>query len=370
MQALVCRRELDQRGPSGVLSFLAGTGPIGDAITAFDWSETTIGRPEEWPDTLKTTVALTLSSQFPNCIFWGENLISIPNAAYLPLAGNKPNVVGHPVSEVWPEVWSDLDDIARRAMAGEATFIEDMPLTIDRGNGMEEAFFTFCYSPIRDVAGNVHGVLDTVVETTGKVRAEQKLRIANLELGHRIKNALTVFQAIANQSFAGDIPRDEVRQRLQQRLVAMGAAHDLLLNEEGEQAQVGEIVMRAVRPVLMRPESVVVAGPMVALNPRQALSLALAVHELATNALKYGALSEPEGQVHIKWEITGGAEPAFRFVWRECDGPPVSPPLRRGFGSRLVERVLASDFRGKAVLDFAADGVRFTLEAPVQGALA
>lgn len=353
-----------------MLSFLAGGGPMGDAITRFDWSSSPLGLPQDWPPTLKTTVALALSSQFPKCIFWGEDLISIPNAAYMPLAGAKPHVIGHSVREVWAEAWEELEGIAQRAMQGEATFIEDMPLMISRGHGMEEAFFTFCYSPIRDVHGKVHGVLDTVVETTGKVRAEQKLRLANQELGHRIKNALTVFQAIANQSFAGDIPREEVRLRLQQRLVAMGAAHDLLLGEEGEQAQVGEIVMRAVRPVLMRPESVVVAGPMVALNARQALSLALAVHELATNALKYGALSVPEGQVHIKWEITGGADPAFRFHWQECDGPPVTAPARRGFGSRLVERVLASDFRGKAVLDFAGDGVRFTLEAPVQGALA
>lgn len=342
---------------------------MGEAIARHNWSDTSIGPPQDWPPTLKTTVALTLSSQFPKCIFWGQDLISIPNAAYLPLAGDKPNVIGGSVRQVWAEAWAELEGIAQSAMQGEATFIEDMPLMVNRGKGMEEAFFTFCYSPIRDVDGTVHGVLDTVVETTGKVRAEQKLRIANQELGHRIKNALTVFQAIANQSFAGDIPREEVRQRLQQRLVAMGAAHDLLLNEEGEQAQVGEIVMRAVRPVLMRPESVVVAGPMVALNSRQALSLALAAHELATNALKYGALSEPDGRVHIKWEITGGADPVFRFHWQECDGPPVTPPARRGFGSRLVERVLASDFRGKALLDFAPGGVRFTLEAPVHGAL-
>ena len=334
---------------------------MGDAIVERDWSASPLGEPQTWPTTLKTTVSLALASHFPKCIVWGSDMISLPNSAFVPIFGKKPHALGRPFKEVWAEVWDELEPMVARALAGEATFVEDFPLSIERGDGPEDAYFTFCYSPIRDEWGKVVGFLDTVFETTGKVRAERQLRVANEELGHRIKNALTVFQAIASQSFAGDLPREEVRKRLQERLSALGAAHDLLLKGEGDEARVGEVVARAMRPLLQHPESVSIGGPLLALSGRQALSLALAVHELATNSVKYGALTVPTGRVDASWEQ---GPDGFRFVWRESGGPIVSVPERRGFGSRLVERVLAADFRGTATIDFAPEGVCFTLSAP------
>jgi two-component sensor histidine kinase len=340
---------------------------MAETLARWDWNDSPIGAPEHWPPLLKTTVGLTLPSHFPNCVFWGPELVMIPNAAYMPLAGDK-DVIGRPVPDAWAEVWPDIQPIAEKALAGEASFLEDMPLTIDRGNGPEQAYFTFCYSPIRDLDGSIHGVLDTVIETTGKVHAEQRLRIANQELAHRMKNALTVFQAITSQTFASELPRAEVKARLEQRLSALGAAHDLLLCGDVPEARIGDVVTRSMKALLMDPSSVMAGGPPVVLDGRRALSLALGVHELATNALKYGALSVPGGKVTISWS---NDDDGFWFEWIESGGPAVVAPDRRGFGSRLIERVLAVDFGGASRLEFAAGGARFSLNgAPIRSAQA
>ena len=105
-----------------------------------------------------------------------------------------------------------------------------------------------------------------------------------------------------------------------------------------------------------------VHGPPLRIGPRTAVALAMALHELCTNAIKYGALSVDRGRVAIRWTIRD-SEPSFRFSWQESGGPPVSKPPRRGFGSRLIERALASELQGKASLEFRAEGVLFTLDA-------
>jgi hypothetical protein len=117
---------------------------------------------------------MVLGSKFPACIVWGPGLVTIYNDAFRPILGTKREALGRPFNEVWSEVWSAIGPIAERAFAGEATFVEDFPLALERHGHPEEASFTFCYSPIRDEAGGVAGFLDTVVETTGKVLAERR----------------------------------------------------------------------------------------------------------------------------------------------------------------------------------------------------
>jgi hypothetical protein len=117
---------------------------------------------------------MMLASRFPIYLVWGPRLITIYNDAFRPLLGAKPEALGRPFSEVWSEAWEEIGPIAERAFAGEATFIEDFPLTVERNGYPEEAFFTFCYSPVRDEVGRVAGFLDTVVETTAKVLAERQ----------------------------------------------------------------------------------------------------------------------------------------------------------------------------------------------------
>ncbi|WP_068074544.1 sensor histidine kinase [Novosphingobium lentum] len=344
-----------------MLNFLSGGGAMADTILAHDWSDTSIGPPADWPAVLKSTVGSMLASRFPQCLMWGPDLLTIPNAAYRPLMGGKPLGLGLPLREVWGEIWDDVGPIAQRALAGEATFLEDMELTVERGKGPEQAWFTFCYSPIRDEWGHVVGMMDTVIETTGTVLAERRVRIANHELAHRMKNTLAVFQAIASQTLASDLPREEMRTRLDQRLAALGAAHTTLAGTSHSAALVSDIVRQAMLPLVDDAATIEMDGPETLLASRQALSLALGVHELATNAIKYGALSQPGGTVQVRWAGGQADNDDLAFEWREQGGPPVVEPGRRGFGSRLIERVMAADFQGKAALEFAPGGVQFRL---------
>jgi len=148
---------------------------MAERIRAHDWSATPLGPIDDWPDVLKTTLSLCLDSSFPQAVMWGDDLLTLHNDAFSPILGKKPSALGRPFGDVWKEVWDDIRPIAERALAGQSTFIEDFPLTIDRGGNFEHAYFTFCYSPIRDRDGHVVGMLDTVAETTATVLTNQRL---------------------------------------------------------------------------------------------------------------------------------------------------------------------------------------------------
>ncbi len=155
--------------------FPATSGAMADGVRHHDWAATPLGAIETWPAVLRIAVDMLLASAFPKCLFWGPELIAIYNDAYVPLLGEKPESLGEPFRTTWPEAWDQMQPIIDRAWAGEATFIEDHLIPLNRFGKVEDAWFTFCYSPVRDVDGTVAGILDTVVETTQKVRlaAEQ-----------------------------------------------------------------------------------------------------------------------------------------------------------------------------------------------------
>ena len=167
------------------LSFLPREGTMAAAIARHDWARTPLGPLTAWPDLLRTTVALMLESRFPMALTWGPELITLYNDAFIPILGDKPAPLGRPFSEIWSEVWESISPIADAAFAGRATYIENFPLTIERGDKPEHAYFTFCYSPIRDGRGRVLGMLDTVTETTATVLANQRLAFLDL-LGRSI----------------------------------------------------------------------------------------------------------------------------------------------------------------------------------------
>ncbi len=157
------------------MQWLKGDEQMVERIRAYNWAASPLGPIEHWPDVLKTTVALTLGSSFPQAIIWGESLTTLHNQAFNQILGNKPSALGRPFSEVWSEVWNDVRPIAEAAFAGQPTYFEDFPLLIERRGAPELAYFTFCYSPIRDHTGRVVGILDTVTETTATVVANQRL---------------------------------------------------------------------------------------------------------------------------------------------------------------------------------------------------
>ena len=168
--------------------WLQSYGEMAERVRSHDWEGTPLGLPEQWPDVLKTTVALSMASHFPQAIVWGPDLITLYNDAFLPILGSKPEALGRPFNEVWREVWSDIGPIVQAAFEGQATYIENFPLIIERGGGPEPAYFTFCYSPIRDQFGKVVGMLDTVTETTSTVLMTQRLAVLDA-IGSAVANA-------------------------------------------------------------------------------------------------------------------------------------------------------------------------------------
>lgn len=159
---------------------------MSDRIRRFDWANHPLGPIAGWPHALRLTVEMVLASHFPKCLVWGEGLITFHNDAFRAILGHKPDALGRPFDEVWAEAWPVIGPIARRAFAGESTFVEDFPLTINRNGYAEQAYFTFCYSPVRDERGAVVAMMDTVIETTGKVTAELRLREAAASLEQQV----------------------------------------------------------------------------------------------------------------------------------------------------------------------------------------
>jgi len=179
------------------------------------------------------------------------------------------------------------------------------------------------------------------------------------ELNHRVKNTLATVQSIAMQSFRRARSDGGGREMFQSRLLALSRAHDVLTNESWEGANLVDIVTQAIMPYRdANPSRFAISGPPVWLSAKMALSISMALHELATNAVKYGALSNETGRVGITWRTLqepGGRR--LRLEWSERDGPTVVTPRRKGFGSRLIERGLAQELGGEVKIKYEPQGV-------------
>jgi two-component sensor histidine kinase len=186
------------------------------------------------------------------------------------------------------------------------------------------------------------------------------------ELNHRVKNTLAILQAIAAQTFRS-ATRSE-RAKFEGRLGALAEAHNLLSREKWQGSDLAEVIARVLQPYqLNNPARIRMFGPSVPLSPRLAVVLSMIVHEIATNAAKYGALSNETGTVALDWEILSDeAIPKLRLIWTESGGPPVVTPVQRGFGSRLIERSARDQLGGEATVDFLPRGVVYTVICALQ----
>ncbi|AWB23738.1 histidine kinase [Methylobacterium currus] len=188
--------------------------------------------------------------------------------------------------------------------------------------------------------------------------AEARRRDLAHEMAHRMKNLLSMVQAVATQTLRQATSMEEGRLAISHRLTALARAQDILLQADFKAADVCEVVAATIAPHQTSDRRIRLNGPGTLLTSQQALGLSLAVHELATNAAKYGALSNDDGTVDVAWT---DEDNAFVFDWTERGGPAVVAPDRRGFGSKLIERIVASYFNGEGRIDFAPEGIRFRL---------
>lgn len=193
-------------------------------------------------------------------------------------------------------------------------------------------------------------------------RAWEQERLLMLELDHRVKNTLASIQAMVSQTSRSAGSLSDFTQGLDRRIRSMSRAHSLLTKSRWEGVSLEALILEEMDAYRAEHSNFALDGPDVALNPKMALALSMALHELATNAAKYGALSVDTGRVDIRWRLDAGG--GLDLLWQESGGPPVSPPKQRGFGSRLIERALAMETGGRPMLSFDPGGVRCSIVLP------
>jgi two-component sensor histidine kinase len=204
------------------------------------------------------------------------------------------------------------------------------------------------------------GLAFAVRMATAIARGEMLHNLLVEELNHRVKNTLAILQAIAVQTFRS-ASRTE-RETFEGRLGALAEAHNLLSKERWQGSELQDVVDRVLQPYLLdSPGRMRMSGPKVPLSPRLAVVLSMILHEIATNAAKYGALSNDTGTIRLDWEILTESAKKLRLVWTEAGGPPVTTPVQRGFGSRLIERSARDQLGGEATVDFLPRGVVYTV---------
>jgi PAS domain S-box-containing protein len=215
--------------------------------------------------------------------------------------------------------------------------------------------------------GRPRRVIGVFADVTDRRRAETRQQLLINELNHRVKNTLATVQSIAAQTLRSTGDPHEARDAFEARLVALAAAHDLLTAQSWHGARLADVAASAMAPFLDGPKPQIDwSGPPVWVSAQHALALSLALHELATNAVKYGALSTPAGCVTIRW--TQGADGQLCIAWVEAGGPPVAPPTRVGFGSRLLQRGLAHDLHGEVELTYPPEGVQCHIRCKLEEA--
>ncbi|MBE7201229.1 MAG: PAS domain-containing protein [Parafilimonas terrae] len=218
-----------------------------------------------------------------------------------------------------------------------------------------------------DVDGQPLSMAGVSIDITERKRGEEHRALLAAELNHRVKNSMATMQSIAHQTLSNAASLADARTTLDARLLSLATAHDVLTRESWDGATLAEIAEGALQPFRQRNgKRFKIGGPHVRLSPRQALAFVMALHELATNAVKYGALSSRAGRIDLSWDVVGDARPERLLVrWEELGGPPVALPQRKGFGSRMIERALAAELGGTADIDYRPRGLVCTVEAPL-----
>ena len=222
---------------------------------------------------------------------------------------------------------------------------------------------------MRDEAGEIVQYFASFVDLTKHKLEEAHSKMLIEELNHRVKNTLATVQSIVRQGLRSASDPKVMQNAIESRLFALSRSHDLLTRENWKSASIGDVLVDALSPYTADggADRIVISGDTVRFKPRAALALGVAFNELATNAVKYGALSNAAGSILIDWRNKAMPQ-GDRFVlnWRERDGPLVTPPSRKGFGSRMIERGLAHELQGTVHLSYPESGVVCTIDIPAE----
>ena len=268
----------------------------------------------------------------------------------------------------------DIDDeLYRRQVAGDIGFYSIEKRFIRRDGRV--IWIAVRSSTVRDSAGHFLYGVRVVQDVTERKEAEERQKLLIDELNHRVKNTLATVQSLATQTARGTDSPEAFRKAFEGRLIALSQAHDQLTRRHWKSADLRDIVEGATAPHLAgspdAPDRIAIEGEPITVTPRVALTLALGLHELTTNASKYGALSVQTGHIDVRWRIERAASqpPLLWFEWRERGGPEVVVPKRQGFGTRFVEGSVASELQGRVKLEYDPAGLVCTMEIPLDAVM-
>lgn len=363
----------------------AGGGEMGERIRQHDWAATPLGPVGTWPQSLKTAVDIMLASPGPVAILWGPDWIQLYNDGYIAVAAERhPSILGRPAAESWSEAYASfLGPIFERVFQGEAVAVEDHEVLLRKadGDGFEERHFAGSFSPIRDETGAVAGVFHPLTETTARIRAdaalresERQARLLLIELQHRVRNTLAVIRSICRRTAATSETAEDYAMHLDGRIDAFARVQSAVTRDPAAGLDLEMLVADGLLALGAHEGERVpgITGPRVRLKPKAAETIALVIHELATNAMKYGALATDHGRITVEWSIDrADGEPHLVFRWIETGVRLTGEkPQRQGFGTELIERTLAYELEGKASLEFTPDGLHCIISLPIDEILA
>lgn len=300
-----------------------------------------------------------------------DGKLSYFNQACVDLAGREPVIGSDEWCVTWRLYWPDAtpmrhDECPMATALRENRAINGAEAMAERPDGTLVPFLAYP-APLRDGTGKLIGAVNMLVNISERKVAENHRQLLLNELNHRVKNTLATVQSIAAQSFRRDTG-NESYQWFEGRLIALSKAHDVLSRENWQAADLREVVKQVAAPFQVSGhQRFTTDGPQQPLRPKQALALAMALHELCTNAAKYGALTSEAGHVRISWHVSHrDTQSSLQFQWKEEGGPAVTPPLHKGFGSRLLERGLGGELNAKVRMSYLTEGVVCDIEVPLQ----
>jgi PAS domain S-box-containing protein len=318
----------------------------------------------------RTTQFETLLNEAPLGVYLvdADFKLQAVNPTARPVFGDIPDLVGRDFDEVihilWPEDYADeIARLFRHTLETGEPFVTPEQIEERRDRKVRE-YYEWRINRIPLPEGR-YGVVCYFRDISAQVRARQQRELLINELNHRVKNTLATVQSVAAQTLKGSTVPAAIKGSLESRLISMAGAHDVLTQQNWEGADLRNIVEKALSPFMAPGREFDVDGPDIRLLPKSALAVAMAVHELATNAAKYGALSNGSGRISVHWTIAELDEPHLQIIWTEAGGPKVAAPSSKGFGSRLIERGLAGQLGGEAVIDYRETGVVCRIMAPL-----
>jgi PAS domain S-box-containing protein len=318
----------------------------------------------------RTTQFETLLNEAPMGVYLidADFKIQAVNPTARPVFGDIPDLVGRDFDEVihilWPKDYADeVVRLFRHTLETGEPYVTPERIEERRDRKVRE-YYEWRINRIPLPEGR-YGVVCYFRDISAQVRARQQRELLINELNHRVKNTLATVQSIAAQTLKGTTVSAVVKGALESRLLSMAGAHDVLTQQNWEGADLRNIVEKALSPFRAPMREFDVNGPDIRLLPKSALAIAMAVHELATNAAKYGALSNGSGRISVHWVIAEHDAPHLQIVWTEMGGPKVAARRSKGFGSRLIERGLAGQLGGEALIDYRETGVICRIMAPL-----